>query len=144
MTKTMKKPSCAAKAKSTSLEERSLEKPLAGKRPRKVLSSTEEFSLYLSSLSKVLGFVHFLMGALRTATGARPSQVRLLRRHHLDLDSGKCFMIPMKRGVGQWVQLPSDLVDAWGLVVPYLCTYSSLLFVTLSGAAQCDITMCIV
>ena len=94
-----------------SLESRSLAPPALKARKRKVFGSAEEVCLYLSTIYKLCGIVHYLMALLRVSTGARPSQVRLMRRQHLNLDTGMCYMIQMKGHASQWVQLPAEVVD---------------------------------
>ena len=73
-----------------------------------VFKDEQHINTYLQVLNEVQGPVHSAMAMMRTALAARTYQVTHLQRKHINFVNpgpSKIYLLPMKKHVGEWVQM---------------------------------------
>lgn len=77
-----------------------------------VFKDEQQINRYLTVLNESQGPVHSAMAMMRTTLAARTYQVTHLQRKHINLVNpgpSKVYLLPMKKHVGEWVQMPDCL-----------------------------------
>ena len=87
---------------------------------RKVFKDQTEVRKYITALKQKCGPNHATMAMCRVVFGARVSQIRTLRRRHVDLTKGMLYLQPQKGHPGEFVQMPMPLLEACWLQL-WLC-----------------------